>query len=52
LYLYTKLHVSAPHSHHKASTEEQIHIRFFCAIGIPKVYNAEVLLPTVYGKNV
>jgi len=27
------LHVSAPHSHHQASTEEQIHIRRFAQFG-------------------
>jgi len=29
--------------------QEQIHIRFCYTIGIPRVYNAEVLLPTVCG---
>jgi hypothetical protein len=29
--------------------QEQIHIRFCHTIGIPRVYNAEVLLPMVYG---
>jgi len=31
------LHVSAPQTHHQASTEEEIHIRIFCTIGISKV---------------
>jgi len=30
------LHVSAAHSHHQASTEEQIHIRFFEQLGSQK----------------
>jgi len=35
------LHVSAPQSHHQASTAEQIQI-WVCTIGIPRVYSAEV----------
>jgi len=35
------LHVSAPRSHHQASTVEQIQIWFY-TIGIPRVYSAEV----------
>jgi hypothetical protein len=35
------LHVSAPRSHHQASTVEQIHI-WFCTVGIQIVYSAEV----------
>jgi len=35
------LHVSAPHSHHQASTVEEIQI-WFCTIGVPGVYSAEV----------
>jgi hypothetical protein len=41
IHLYTRLHVSAPRSHHQASTIEQIQIQF-CTIGIPRVYSAEV----------
>ena len=33
MHLYTRLHVSALQSHHQASTEEQIHIRFFVQLG-------------------
>jgi hypothetical protein len=41
IHLYTRLRVSAPWSHHQASTIEQIQI-WFCTIGIPRVYSAEV----------
>ena len=35
------LHVSAPWSHHQASTVEQIQISFY-TVGIPRVYSAQV----------
>jgi hypothetical protein len=41
IHLYTRLHVSAPWSHHQASTVEQIQI-WFCTIWIPTVYSAEI----------
>jgi hypothetical protein len=39
--MYIRLHVSSRWSHHQASTVEQIQI-WFCTIGIPRVYSAEV----------
>jgi len=41
MHLYTRLRVSALRSHHQAFTVEQIHI-WFCTVGIPIVYSAEV----------
>jgi len=41
IHLYTRLHFSAAQSHHRAFTEEQIHI-WFCTIGFPRFYSAEV----------